>query len=415
MIHVCLCMNDKTGRYSKFVGTTIHSIFENTLSYVTVHILHDNTLTADNRDKFVYLAGQYGQTIKFYNVEELCPDEVKFITETFPKAEKTRYTVGMFYRFFIPELLPAEIKKAIYLDADIIVNLDLSELWKIDLGNKSLATVADIDCNHRTHARDANSKFLITNGFVAAEDYFVSGVLMMNLSRFREEKGILKDGIELLNTYPKLKYPDQDILNYFFSKDYVKLDEKFDVFVTHERSTVGKNGSTRSAIYHYVIGCLNLNMADSFSRLWMNHFIKTPFFSVDSIGHIFQEMERLHDDLKGFAVNATKIVSGKNRAFFIEPQKIGWLKKLFAADDDEIFLPAENKEENIVNLIDEMRHTKGKTVFFIMTAKHMNKPFPFDRLIQEGFVEGVDFVKAWSFLSGRKGVHYNSSPFMKSL
>ena len=50
MIHVCLCFHDKTGRYAKFVGTTIFSLFENTESEVTVHILHDNTLTADNHD-----------------------------------------------------------------------------------------------------------------------------------------------------------------------------------------------------------------------------------------------------------------------------------------------------------------------------------------------------------------------------
>ena len=51
MIHVCFGLFDKTGRYSKFTGTTICSIFANTKSEVTTHILHDDTLTADNREK----------------------------------------------------------------------------------------------------------------------------------------------------------------------------------------------------------------------------------------------------------------------------------------------------------------------------------------------------------------------------
>ncbi|MBR3050926.1 MAG: hypothetical protein IKG61_05695 [Selenomonadaceae bacterium] len=59
MIHVCFGLYDKTGSYSKFTGTAMLSLFENTSADVTVHILHDETLTQDNREKFIYLAGRY--------------------------------------------------------------------------------------------------------------------------------------------------------------------------------------------------------------------------------------------------------------------------------------------------------------------------------------------------------------------
>jgi len=52
MIHVCYGIYDDTGRYSKFTGMSILSMFENTRTEVTVHLLHDDTLTDDNRDKF---------------------------------------------------------------------------------------------------------------------------------------------------------------------------------------------------------------------------------------------------------------------------------------------------------------------------------------------------------------------------
>ena len=77
MIHVCFALRDETGYSAKFVGTAMLSMFENIfkpLPSITVHILHDNTLTADNRSKFSYLAGRYGQQVKFYNVVELCAD-----------------------------------------------------------------------------------------------------------------------------------------------------------------------------------------------------------------------------------------------------------------------------------------------------------------------------------------------------
>lgn len=399
MIHVCFCMNDKSGRYSKFIATAMLSLFDNTTSKVTVHLLHDNTLTLDKRDKFSYLAGHCGQTVKFYNVEELCSNEIDEIKKLDPNVLGTRYTIATFYRFFIPKLLAPNIEKAIYLDADTIVNLDIKELWQIELGDKVLASVADKECNHRTHVRDAKSKFLITHGFVEPEDYFVAGILMLNLNRLRGESETIKSGIKFLNENPEMRYHDQDILNYLFSKDYVKLDEKFDVFVTHERSTFGKSSPSRNAIYHYVVGCLNMDMNDTFSRLWMKYFMATPFFDVDIIEHLQAEIIKLYTDLKTLARDVSANVSGKNRAFYIEPHKIDRMKRIFSAHEDEIFISADNTEESLKNLIDTMKTYHGKTIFFIITAKFMGNPFPFSLLNKEGFIEGVDYIKGWLLLS----------------
>ena len=96
MIHVCFCMNDRTGHYSKFVGTAMLSIFENSNApsfppSITIHLLHDNTLTTDNRNKFSYIAERYGQIVKFYNMEELCAHKIKEIADILPKANKMRF------------------------------------------------------------------------------------------------------------------------------------------------------------------------------------------------------------------------------------------------------------------------------------------------------------------------------------
>lgn len=94
MIHVCYGLYDKDGRYSKFAGTSVCSMFENTKSEVTVHILHDNTLTADNRDKFLILAKRYNQTINFYNVEETCADKIAKMRRLIPAIENARVSIG---------------------------------------------------------------------------------------------------------------------------------------------------------------------------------------------------------------------------------------------------------------------------------------------------------------------------------
>ena len=142
MIHVCFGLHDATGRYSKFTGTTMLSLLENSSApsdSITVHILHDNTLTLDNRDKFIYVAGRYNQHVKFYNVDELCADMIAEIIRLIPAVKTARVGIGSFFRLMIPKIFPPDIGKVIYLDSDIIVNMDISELWQVKLGEKVLA------------------------------------------------------------------------------------------------------------------------------------------------------------------------------------------------------------------------------------------------------------------------------------
>ena len=63
MIHVCYALFDRDGTYSKFIGTSILSMFENTQEKVTIHLIHDSTLTDENRKKFMRLVLDYDQDI----------------------------------------------------------------------------------------------------------------------------------------------------------------------------------------------------------------------------------------------------------------------------------------------------------------------------------------------------------------
>lgn len=149
-----------------------------------VHILHDNTLTQDNCDKFVYIAGRYGQAVRFYNVEQLCANEISYFKEM-----NLVYTVGSIFRFMILNLFPKEIEKIIYLDSDVIINLDIKTLWEIDIGDKPLAAVPEI----ANESIDPQLFFPICReGFVKGENYFNSGVMVMNLERLRREEETLK-------------------------------------------------------------------------------------------------------------------------------------------------------------------------------------------------------------------------------
>ncbi|MBR4152465.1 MAG: glycosyltransferase family 8 protein [Selenomonadaceae bacterium] len=406
MIHVCFGLYDKTGRYAKFTGTAMLSLFENTNALpqsITVHILHDNTLTPDNRDKFIYLAGQYNQLVKFYNVEKLCTEKIQDFLKKIPAIKDSNFSIGTMYRLLIPYVLPTDIEKIIYLDSDIVVNTNIKQLWQIELGDKILAAVSEQVCGTKIEIL-----FLCTSGLIKSEDYFNAGVMMINLKSFREYEKNIEEGIAFYSKHPQCFCLDQDILNYCFHKKWLKLPPDFNVFVIHARKRKEAFGKK---IYHYAgtSNTFTLGIRDDFYRLWMNSFMRTPFFDEETIGNLYDSFEQIYFSLKKSMINLSLIMSNKTRVFFTAPQNVEEIKKIFLIQDDEEIIIAENNEA-LQKLIDAMKKARGKKIFFILFPK-----FPFKVLIQEGFSFGKDFLNGFEFLSKAQGVTLNSYSLVQAM
>ena len=413
MIHVCFGLHDKTGRYAKFTGTAMLSIFENTSSNVTVHILHDNTLTQDNREKFIYLTGRYNQSVKFYNVEELCPDKINKLIELVPAIKTARSTIGTFFKFLIPKVLSVDTDKCIYLDSDMVVNLDINKLWRIELDDKPLAAVPEMLADFISYKNySAAQKYLLNAKYVSYEDYFNAGLFVMNLNYLREAEEFIMSGIKWRGEHPQCNCFDQDIWNYLFSKNYLKLPVNFDQFTSDEKLS-GRNLNIRNVIYHYAgsdggVG-YGLDEKDPLNGLWLKYFMKTPWFDEETIRRLYTGVQNLHVSLKQSMVNISAMMSGKTRAFFTPPRDVDGLKNFFSIRDDEEIILAEN-QTSFQKLIDAMKNSQGKKVFFIMLPN-----FPYQALIQAGFVPNRDFLNGLEFLSEAQGVPLNSYPFIQGI
>ena len=408
MIHVCFGLYDKTGRYSKFTGTTLLSLFENTNAAVTAHILHDNTLTQDNREKFIYLAGQYNQRIKFYNVESLCADKIAEIKSELSARFASEFSVAAMYRFLIPQLLPADTEKAIYLDSDLIVNLDIKELWRIELGDKILAVIPEI-ANYKSSDRMRMIHFICREGFVNENDYFNSGVLLINLKAFALEMENFSESMKFIGNHSQYVFFDQDILNHCFSTRTLKLPVKFNRFVW--LSNVTGNREVERAIYHYLPKpqALGLDMNIQLNRLWLSYFMKTPWFDEDAIGRLYAGFQQIHVGLKQAMVHLSAIMSGKTRAFFALPNDVDGLKRFFSIRNDEKIIPADSQDA-IQKLLDAMKKARGKRLFFIMVPG-----LPLQILTEAGFLPGKDFVNGLEFLSEAQGLPLNSYKLIQTM
>ena len=410
MIHISYGLHDGDGHYSKFVGTSMTSIFENTREQLTVHILHDQTLTLDNRDKLNYVAGKYNQRIKFYNVAALMPDRLKFLTEKIPQIFKGRFSIGTFYRLLMTELLPKnEVDRVIYLDADILVNLDIADLWFTRLDGRPLAAVPEIDA---TLGHMVEDKHIIATGRVKQNDYFNAGVLLLDLKAINGAvENLFTDGINFLADNPKCECFDQDILNNYFSKTYLKLPMKFDYFVQADRAHVKSNKLERY-IYHYAGHEINFDMKNAYSKFFFENFMRTPWFSTETIGLMFEYLRRINLQTKATLQQMSSILARKQRGFFIETQVINSMKKFFGVLDSEELIDAK-KPGAVEQLIRSMRANQGKKIYFVMVTNI--KPLH-DRLTQEGFKYGADYVNGRNFLAeGQGGMPVNAYEFIQKM
>jgi lipopolysaccharide biosynthesis glycosyltransferase len=115
--------------------------------------------------------------------------------------------------------LKPSIKKAIYLDNDVIALGDVKELYNEDLEDKTVGAICDIQNEYRIKENDSIG---IKNNHI----YMGSGVLLINCDKWREQN--LTEKIINIGKEKRLFYPDQDALNILFNDNrYKLLDVKY--------------------------------------------------------------------------------------------------------------------------------------------------------------------------------------------
>ena len=119
------------------------------------------------------------------------------------------FSVVTYYRLFIASLFP-QYDKIVYLDCDLVVLGDISQLYHMDLGDNILGAVPDQFVKNTAQFR-SYAKIAIG---VDPDSYINAGVLLMNLKAFREHN-IEENFLRLITAYDfDLLDPDQAYLNY---------------------------------------------------------------------------------------------------------------------------------------------------------------------------------------------------------
>lgn len=280
-IEILYALKDRNGNYSKLVGTSLCSLLENTNSNIRVHVFHDGSVCGKNRECLEELTRKYHQKIIFYNIRELLSDVWEEAERILPKAiSDSRFTEATLYRLLAPQMLP-DVGRLIYLDADTLVNIDIAELWREDVGSSGLAAVRESDVIKYFELIRIESPFPNTLkdmlvGGVNEDNCFNAGVLLMDLDILRTRGNLLLDGFRMLTQIrDETNFYDQNILNYFFAKDLTPLPTKYNLLQYWDRMTCRLK--TVEGIYHYSGHSLALNPEDERDTMYWKYFLKTPW------------------------------------------------------------------------------------------------------------------------------------------
>jgi len=135
-----------------------------------------------------------------------------------------------------------EYDKGIYIDSDIVVPGDISELYNIELGDNLIGACSDKSVVDVPEL----ARYMEEAVGVSRYEYINSGVLLMNLKEMRK-KEFSKKFLNLLNTYHfDCIAPDQDYLNAMCNGKILYLDEAWDAMPTE-----GKEPLDNPKLIHY--------------------------------------------------------------------------------------------------------------------------------------------------------------------
>ena len=189
--------------YIPYLDVALSSLIANASKDYSYRIIILNTgIKKENVDK-VKRNEREGVVIDFVDIS----NEVKNIKSYFKNVY--HFSIVTYYRLFIASLFP-QYDKIIYLDCDLVVLGDISELYNIELGDNILGAVPDeYVCNTKEFRLYAEKAIGVN-----PDTYFNAGVLVISLEEFRKND-IESKFVNLITRYDfDLLDPDQAYLNY---------------------------------------------------------------------------------------------------------------------------------------------------------------------------------------------------------
>jgi len=203
---VFFCINDG---YIHPLCVALVSILENNADMQFMFHIISQDLSDKSKNKISKLKTRY----KNFDFEVTVPDMARF---SGLKSTIEHISVETFFRYAIADMYP-NMSQALYLDADLVCNGKLNELFNVDLKGFYAAGVRDPNLDS-----DRYKRLLIGEPM-----YINTGVLFLNLDAMRRDemgKKMIALSHELAG---RIEYQDQDVINVAFAGKIKEIPIKY--------------------------------------------------------------------------------------------------------------------------------------------------------------------------------------------
>ncbi|MGB4136208.1 MAG: glycosyltransferase family 8 protein [Microbacterium sp.] len=180
-------------------------------SDISIHIVGEG-LSATTTSAIHALVQDHGQSVEIVPM----PDFRMLLGK---EVDPKRFTLSAFSRLFVDSLVDESIDRIIYLDCDTIVTSNLDSLWRFDLASSVIGAVND--CRSWRYLRNL--------GLERDDVYINSGVLLIDLAKFRAGGWQQKFRNGMIAYDGLLEFPDNDLICMLMQRDLAVLPQQFNM------------------------------------------------------------------------------------------------------------------------------------------------------------------------------------------
>ena len=208
-------------RYAMPMAVMLRSVIENISDDRQIYIYAIDAGIAElNKKKIASSLGHKLVTFNWIETSISLPNNLPLAKDVLPHVSQAVY-----YRLLLADILPLEYEKVIYLDSDLIVLQDIDRLWKIEIGENYVMAVQD--CSITLVSSPYGLKRYKELNILYDCKYFNSGVMIVNLKKWRSENISIKLFEYLEINRDDIQHHDQDAMNALFAGHWGELEPQW--------------------------------------------------------------------------------------------------------------------------------------------------------------------------------------------
>ena len=189
--------------YVQHAAVMLCSLFNTNKGKVFHIYLLTNGISELNEHRLQRLCSEYGSYIEVIIPEEKLSSHLDIDLSSLPVGQ---WTTMMYYKLFIPIVLPENIERCLFLDVDMIINDDIEELYQWNLGNNVIAAAEDMPDCIEIKKRIGLSQ----------EDWYVnSGVMVCDILKWRKVESLCPI-ISFVKEVKDIITNEQDVIALYF-------------------------------------------------------------------------------------------------------------------------------------------------------------------------------------------------------